>query len=526
MWLAGTVRIEQPFMSEAPWPYPDVGFAPLGYRPSPDHAHIVPTYAPGLSLLMAAAKALAGQCALFAVVPLMTGIFVFATYAIGRAIGRPIVGLAAAWLVATSPAMLFMAMWPMSDVPAAALWAVAVWLLLFETRRASAAAGLIASIAILIRPNLVPIAAVLALWIAWRDLTTNRWRERRACAPFFAVAASLGAIGVAVVYAQWYGSPLHSGYGNLSEKFATRWIPRNFTLYGGWLLTIETPLAALGLASLLLPLRALWPTPRARTALPLFAGCGVVVWASYIAYVTFREWWYLRFFLPAWPMMAIGSASMLAALCRRFDTASMKAIAIAIVVLVGAHGIRTAVQRNVFGLATDEAEYVEAARAVDAYAEPDAVIISREFSGSTRYYAGRLTVRFDFVDPAWLDRAVDWLNARGHHCYFLLNIEEIAWLRREFSPKSRFARLDWAPVALVRAGDARLFDSLPRPAASEPAMLPTGGPVRCLTPRPQPSFRTMGSLLQSVDTLVRVIPSRRCSILFSPKSSGHKTNEN
>jgi len=493
MWLAGALSVEQPFVREVPWPLADFSFAPLGYRPSPDGAHIVPTYAPGLPLLMAAAKTLAGHCALFAVVPLMTGVLVFATYAIGRSIGRPIVGLAAAWLVATSPSMLFLAMWPMSDVPAAAAWAVAVWLLLLGSPWASLLAGLSASIAILIRPNLVPLAGVLALWTMWRDLQTSRWRDlRRVSTPLFVAGAVLGIIGVAIVNASWYGSPLRSGYGNLPEKFATRWIARNATIYGGWLIAIETPLAALGLVSLLLPLRALWPSSRARHAMPLLAGCAVVVWASYLAYLTFRDWWYLRFFLPAWPMMAIGSASVLAALWNRFDAMWVKAIAIAVLVLVGAHGIATAVQRNVFGLAADEAEYVEAARAVEAYADPDAVIISREFSGSTRYYAGRLTLRFDVIDLAWLDRAVEWLNARGHHCYLLLNTDEIAWLRREGSASSRLARLDWAPVALVRGGDARLYDSAPRPASNEPANLPAGGPVRCSTPRPPPR-RAWGS---------------------------------
>jgi hypothetical protein len=40
------------------------------------------------------------------------------TFAIGRRLGSPAIGLAAAWLVATSPAFLAMLVSPMSDVPA------------------------------------------------------------------------------------------------------------------------------------------------------------------------------------------------------------------------------------------------------------------------------------------------------------------------------------------------------------------------------------------------------------------------
>ena len=60
----------------------------------------------GLPLLMAGFKAIAGPCAIFWVVPICGGVLALASYAIGR----PIVGLAAAWLVATSPTQLFMLM--------------------------------------------------------------------------------------------------------------------------------------------------------------------------------------------------------------------------------------------------------------------------------------------------------------------------------------------------------------------------------------------------------------------------------
>ena len=42
-------------------------------------------------------------------------------------------------------------------------------------------------------------------------------------------------------------------------------------------------------------------------------------------------------------------------------------------------------------------------------------------SGSVRYYAGRVTMRYDLLDRDWLDRAVEWLNARGVAVYALLD---------------------------------------------------------------------------------------------------------
>ncbi len=62
----------------------------------------------------------------------------------------------------------------MSDVPAAAFWGLALACVLKQTRLAVAGAGLSVAMAILIRPNLVPVAAVFGLWCAWRDLQEMR----------------------------------------------------------------------------------------------------------------------------------------------------------------------------------------------------------------------------------------------------------------------------------------------------------------------------------------------------------------
>src|SRR6478672_4310795 len=79
-----------------------------------------------------------------------------------------------------------------------------------------------------------------------------------------------------------------------------------------WLMSAETPLALAGLACLALPSRALWQTPAAWRARSLFFGSAVVVWAIYLLYVPWDAWWYLRFLLPIWPLIAIGTATLVA----------------------------------------------------------------------------------------------------------------------------------------------------------------------------------------------------------------------
>lgn len=488
LWLHGDLHIDQPFGASVPWPMARWTFTPLGYRPEPDGYRIVPAYSAGYPLLMAAARLVAGTCAMFWVVPLCGGVLVFATYAIGRRIGRPLVGLAAAWIVATSPAMLFMLMAPMSDVPAAAAWAVAIACLLAETPASAGAAGAAAAIAILVRPNLAPLAALLAVWIAWRDGANGRWRDwRRAATPWLVAPAVLGAIAVGLINARLYGSPLTSGY-DLTDAYALAYVWPNIQRYVWWLVSAETPLALAGLVTLAVPAAAIWRTRASKAALPLFAAFSAAVWISYLLFVPWDAWWYLRFLLPSWPLMTIGAASLLASLYRTRSPVWRPA-AVVVLVAAGVAGIWQASRRDVFSVARGESKYVEVAKTVEALTTPDAVIICAQHSGSIRYYAGRLTLRWDVGDPAWLDRTVDWLAAHGHHPYLVLEDQEIAELRARHGTGSAVARVDWMPLVAFRGGAIKLYDALERNRTAPPVQQSESRVAReCPLPRPSPTL--------------------------------------
>lgn len=53
-WASETLPRAEPLPISVPWPAGDSSLAPLGYRPGPQPHTIVPSYAPGLPLLMAA----------------------------------------------------------------------------------------------------------------------------------------------------------------------------------------------------------------------------------------------------------------------------------------------------------------------------------------------------------------------------------------------------------------------------------------------------------------------------------------
>src|SRR5207248_3258109 len=127
--------------------------------------------------------------------------------------------------------------------------------------------------------------------------------------------------------------------------------------YGMWLTISQTPLAVLGLAALALPLPSLWPTREWRRAAVMMGATAAIVWASYLIYTPFDAWWYLRFLLPAWPAMCLGSAALLATLLRSHNPV-WRSAAFAVLLLVGLHGLYYASTHGAYPSGEGDHRYV------------------------------------------------------------------------------------------------------------------------------------------------------------------------
>lgn len=426
LWLHGHLVQQPDWLKDAPWPDAVWTSAPLGYRPAPEPIRaIVPIYPPGLPLLLALAKFVAGQCAMARVIPLCGGVLVWFTYLIGKRLATPPVGAAAAWFMATSPIVLFLLGAPMSDVPAGAAWAVATYGCFAKRLRTIAVGGLAAAAAILIRPQLTPLAVVLTIQVLVSGAGID-WTRRLGRCTLFAVGPVLGALTIGLFNTRVYGSPLISGYGSLGLLFSPVHVPTTARLYGTALITSHTPLLLAGIAALAVPARWLGKSHRLDGALTLLGMIGVVA-ALYLLYEPFGEWWYLRFFLPCWPAIAVGTAWLLTA------RAAPRYGAVALVILAGV-GLRnlTFARDQISSTFRADLRYVQAAHAVENLTEPDSVILCFQQSGSVRYYAQRDIIRFDLLDPAWLDRLVQWFDARHRHVYVLLDEWEVPQFRERF----------------------------------------------------------------------------------------------
>jgi hypothetical protein len=489
LWRRGELIVHEEIVRTSPWPIAAWTWSPLGYRPAPNHsADIVPVYSPGLPILMALFQLVGGFCGAFVVAPLSGALTIWCTYLLGRRVfGSSAVALFGATLVASSPVFLFQLMNAMSDVPVTGAW-TAVLLLLVAGQ--PLAAGVAAAVAVAIRPNLALLVPVLCAWLVYRDRARGAigfWR-----APLrFAIGVAPAVVGVAWLNYHLYGSPFLSGYGPTSELYGFEHLSTNVRQFTSWMFEVETPLIAASIFYFLMPRR--FAAPAARDARLLFGGVLATVALSYAFYQPFDAWWYLRFLLPAWPVLMLLTAAVVDGIVRRWLRSISPAALAAIAIAAVGHALYVAHARSAFDLARGEQRYSVIGKYVGRMTEPGAVILSAQHSGSVRLYGNRLTLRYELLDPAWLDRALEHLQSTGHHPYVVLDDAEVNVFNKRFRGQSGIAALKWPPLA--RFGVVGLYDLLdPRPRLRSLELPAPGGHVLCDAPQSWPASIGLGPL--------------------------------
>jgi len=268
---------------------------------------------------------------------------------------------------------------------------------------------------------------------------------------------------VAIIGQQLYGSPFLSGYGPVNAWFETGRVWPNAKNYGRWLVESQTPLVFLGLA-ILVPHRALWPRVN-RSILGIAAAFVAAVWTMYLLYLVFDAWWFLRFLLPTWPFIMVGVGAVAACGLRSRSRVAQFATA-GLVVLLGVHGLRFAIDQHIFQTWKYERRYPSVALQIRPLTDRNSVFLSMMHSGSLRYYAGRMSVRYDWLPSGWLDIAVAWFSDHGMHPYMLVDEDELTLVRARFPAQHTLAVLDRAPVFVYHGQQTvLLFDLSPSPAA-------------------------------------------------------------
>jgi hypothetical protein len=455
---------DEPLARQVGWPNATWAFAPLGYRPGGAAGELVPTYPAGLPLVIAPVRFLAGELASYLVVPLLGALAVLCTYALGARLHSRPAGVAAAALLATSPIFLFQLVQPMSDVAVTAWWTLAFAFALLPMPAAPLAAGAAAGLAVLTRPNLLPLTALAALIVInWpRGAMERRLRPRRLFGFAVGITPAVGAL--ALIQWRLYGSPITSGYGAAGELFAAANIAPNLAAYSARLFHGEGSalgVAAVALVVLIAGRNRHEEAPPLKRVLILATLATTLVLALYLPYAVFAEWSYLRFLLPAFPLLFALTGALLVTASLRLPASIRGVVYAAALTLACSLNIMTAGREQAFNLRRYESRYRMAGRYLNASLSRDAVVVTVQESGSARYYIDLPILRWDLLDVD-LDTALAALRAVGRHPVLLVEDWEAADLRRRF-PSSANARLDWPDRA--EFGDetrVRLFDPVDR----------------------------------------------------------------
>lgn len=444
-WLAGDLYAPVPLQLLPTLPAPAAA-SPLAYRASLITGADVPVYPLGLPVFFAAARAAGGPLAPFVVAPLSAALLTWCVWLLGRAAGGPLAGVVAAVLIASSPVTLLHTVDAMSDVPAAALWTLA-WVLALGLHRSGdargerlwgqgAATGAAVAGAVLMRPNLAPLAIIPALLLLWADRgplsPPARWRWPAAL--LFAAVAAIGPAIVAWSQATLYGGWLTPGYVEWESFFRAAHVGPNLSLYPALLFTVHSPLAMAGIVA------AVWrPSRVTGSALALL----ILNWVIYLPYLSFDDWPFLRFLLPGLAALFVlcGAATATAAhaLARRQRWLAPLALLPAVLIVLSG-----AAERR---FALNDWEAQTKVRLMGHYLREvlphNAVVLSFTHSGAVRHYTGRPVVRLDLLAPNTLDDIVDRLRRQGYQPVFVLDELIEGGPFRALFAASRYGRLDW-----------------------------------------------------------------------------------
>jgi len=451
----------------------DVLQMPLGYRGGREPHSIVPTYAPGMPLLMAVFLVF-GACGPYLVVPATAALLVWAVFVWARQTIGSTGALLAAVVVTVTPVVLWQAILPMSDVPAGAAWTGAAVLSLSRSRRGALVAGCATAMGLLIRPNLLPLAAVPLAGMMMQRQGAGRWRDAAIfCAP---VAAAI--MFIAALNQFWFGSPSVSGYGTIGELYSFSYVRENLRLYPAWLWQSQGAgvlLAVVALARL---------RGSNRRSIALAIAMVLVTFACYVSYAPFDVWWYLRFLLPGFGALSVLIAAGAVTLARSIPQPWGRLIAAAAILLLAVKSVTFAAAARTFGPVRDgEQRYIAMGEFAAAHLPVEAVVFAVQHSGTMRFYGGRYTLRFDQLVSEPADRLIDQLERAGLHPYLLVDDFERPDAVRYFNLPPGAAP-PWPIVARMReSSGVTIYDLSAHPRSIQPVALEPGRPLRCMPSR-------------------------------------------
>jgi hypothetical protein len=313
---------------------------------------------------------------------------------------------------------------------------------------------------LLMRPNLLLLAgAPIVAWLWPCVRGKNAWKDGGRDVLLFAAGLSPAVVAVALINARLYGSPFESGYGGLSgDMYELRRAPQNLRVYLKWLIQSQTILTGFAVVPFFVRDALRRDPPRASVRAGLAALLALAL-GSYVFYYVFDVWFYVRFLLPALPALFVLMAAGIRAFCRRLPLPAQAPAAILLLCCCVPFSLRFAQEQRIFYQYEFEQRHVKAAHYVAQLTPPKSIMLAVQHSGSLRYYADRITLRYDYLAPDSLDAVIGELNAKGYRPYIVIDDWEETEFRNRFGKDNRVGRLDWKPlVRVIGNPEVRIYD--------------------------------------------------------------------
>jgi hypothetical protein len=440
-WERGELFTPATFVFWAPWAANGQVEFPLGHVQGPSKGTITGQYPLGYPLLIAVAFRTGGDLAPHLVTPLLTGVLAWCAFLLGRLMASAWAGVLGALMIAATPVVLGHAVMPFSDVPAAAFWALAWLMSVRPGLMAALASGAAAAFAVMIRPNLAPLAVVIAATVMFADYT--EWRRALVRLVAFGVLGSLGPALVLWSQAALYGHPLQSGYRvPMSSFFSLERVPYNAGLYPRMLAELHSWFAFAGLAFVPFGVRRMRSSPEAYTrGLLVLSAVGLIVvnYALYLPYLTYVGWFWLRFLLPAllalFLLLAAGLDHLRLSLQPRWGRLAHAALLPGLIIpWFGEEQIRPQV-------GYERMHMME--RYLPEVLPRNAVVLTYAHGGAIAAATGRPIVRIDYVEGEALDQVIRSLQRRGYRPVYVFDVAvEGAFIGGRFKTME-LGRLTW-----------------------------------------------------------------------------------
>lgn len=411
--LAGIPAAETPFL-----------YVPLGFKPAADgSARLVPTYPPGLPLLMVPVARIAGwEHAGDALLLIHSLAGIALVFALGRTCGLPEGwSLAGAAVLAASPLYLFTSLQALSDVPAA-VWATAAVVAALKSRERpgwALACGLCISVGFLIRPNnfLIAIPALIAVGLSSRRLA------------LVALGSSPGIAAWIAINRMAYGDPLQSGYGAIGNEFHASLIPGTLMFYVRWLPLLLSPIVFIAPAIVALYRLA----PRISAVLFTWALAYIAFFSAYRW--THEQWWFLRFLLPAAPALIVAGlfvSHFWFGIVRDRYSGTVRRL-LPLLLLAAALSVEVRQSRplqEAWTIGHGERKYGRVCAWLNAHVPANSAIVMSQASGALFYFTGFTLLRYEEMNPSLSARVEGALRSEGRPLYAVLFPFEVDALKK------------------------------------------------------------------------------------------------